>query len=693
MYYGQRYEAVLAAVDYDDIQNIPDFQYDTFTGPGTSFTLTTGSPKDVAALDVTIDGVTQKPGVDYSVTNLASGTQIAFSSSLEAGEKALVVYRAIPGSSQTLAYTEQFTAVQNDSTPVLGGDLNLNQKRIISALNTDLKIEVGAGGKLKLNDLAFPSADGTSGQFLMTDGVGAITWQTPPGAVGGEANTASNAGTNQEGTGLFKQKSNVNFEFKRLIAGDGIVISEEENLIKIRTPDYTINRTDYGFLNVDYGDLGIHDTVQDFGFISTDEAVNLEEVLGLSAGLQSPSALTNSGYDERLFIAEQTGKIKVYKGSTVLSTPFLDLNASNISTPPFHALATTYDERGLLGLAFDPNFNTNGWFYINYSTPKAVGTHFPYDGIDIDHETIIARYTVTDPANDDVADPTSGIVVMRFDQPASNHNGGYITFGPDGYMYIGTGDGGAGPQQPAPEHNSQGLETVLGKILRIDVSIGSQEYGNYSIPSDNPFKDHATTKEEIFALGFRNPFGMSVDHVTGKCWVGDVGQLEIEEISIAESGKNYGWNLMEGSLLYDVDKAIEIATAAGTDVETYLNALERPVAEYPHEGDPRGINGLSIIGGFVYRGSVCTELYGKYVFGDWTTDWQAPNGELYYLRENVEFNSYIIERLNPLAIDLGVQFITGFGEDVHKELYIITRLTYDPTGAGRIYKLVGQTIA
>ena len=115
MYYGQRYEAVLAAVDYDDIQNIPDFQYDTFTGPGTSFTLTTGSPKDVAALDVTIDGVTQKPGVDYSVTNLASGTQIAFSSSLEAGEVAVVVYRAIPATSQTLAYTEQFTAVQNDS--------------------------------------------------------------------------------------------------------------------------------------------------------------------------------------------------------------------------------------------------------------------------------------------------------------------------------------------------------------------------------------------------------------------------------------------------------------------------------------------------------------------------------------------------------------------------------------------------
>ena len=692
MYYGQRYEAVLSAVDYDDIQNIPDFQYDTFTGPGTSFTLTTGSPKDVAALDVTISGVTQKPGVDYSVTNLASGTQIAFSSSLEAGETAVVVYRAIPGSSQTLAYTEQFTAVQNDNSPVLGGDLNLNENKIISATNTDLKIEVGAGGELKLNEQTFPSADGVSGQFLMTDGTGTITWQSPPGASGGEANTASNAGTNLEGTGIFKQKSNINFEFKRLIAGDGIVISDEENLIRIRTPDYQLNKLDYGIIPADYGDLGTATAEQDYGFVADDTAVNLTEILGLSANLESPSALTNNHFDDRMYIAEQTGKIKVYKGEVVLQTPMLDMTSTTNSTPVMLPLATSYDERGLLGLTFHPDFEHNGWFYVNYSAAKSVGTDHPYIGVGIDHETIIARYTVTDPINDDVADPNSGIIVMRFDQPAVNHNAGYMTFGPDGYMYIGTGDGGAGPQQPAPEHNAQMRTSPLGKILRINVDIGSEAYGNYAIPSDNPFKDHAEFKEEIFAFGFRNPFGMSVDHVTGKCWVGDVGQYEIEEISIAKNGGNYGWNLMEGTFLYDVEKAIEIATLAGTDVETYLNGLEKPVAEYPHFNSPRGINGLSIIGGFVYRGSVCTELIGKYVFADWTTDWSNPEGKIYYLKEPIP-DIYQIHQLNPLAIDFGVQFVTGFGEDVHKELYVITRLTYDPTGPGKIYKLVGQTVA
>jgi glucose/arabinose dehydrogenase len=673
MYYGQRYEAVLAAVDYDDIQNIPDFQYDTFTGPGTSFTLTTGSPKDVAALDVTIDGVTQKPGVDYSITNLASGTQIAFSSSLEAGETAVVVYRAIPGSSQTLAYTEQFTAVQNDSTPVLGGDLNLNQKRIISALNTDLKIEVGAGGKLKLNDLAFPSADGTSGQFLMTDGVGAITWQTPPGAVGGEANSASNAGTNQEGTGIFKQKSNVNLEFKRLIAGDGIVISEEENLIRIRTPDYTLNKTDYGQIPVDYGDLAVYDTEQDFGFVSDDTAVNLDVFLDHTTGLIAPTVITNTGHDNRIFIAEQTGKIKVFSGQVILSTPFLDL------TSVMQTLGTAYDERGLLGLAFHPEFNINGWVFVNYSKAKS--------GVGIDHETIIARYTVTDPVNDDIADPNSEVVILQFDQPASNHNGGGMTFGSDGYLYIGTGDGGG---QGDPDHLAQDRTSLLGKVLRINVSIGSSEYTNYAIPTDNPYKDHSTYKEEIFAYGFRNPYGLTVDQTTGKCWTGDVGQNEIEEIDIVENGKNYGWSVKEGDNVYDLNHGIALATAAGTDVNTFMNGFESPKASYTHSGG--SINGLSVIGGVVYRGATCTELVGKYVFADWTTDWNTPSGKLYYLKEPVT-NMYQINQLNPIAIDVGAEFITGFGEDINKELYIITRLSYAPTGTGKIYKLVGQTVA
>ena len=674
MYYGQRYEAVLAAVDYDDIQNIPDFQYDTFTGPGTSFTLTTGSPKDVAALDVTIDGVTQKPGVDYSVTNLASGTQIAFSSSLEAGETAVVVYRAIPGSSQTLAYTEQFTAVQNDATPVLGGDLNLNEKKIISALNTDLKIEVGAGGALKLNDLAFPSSAGTSGQFLMTDGTGTLTWQTAPGAVGGEANSASNAGTNTEGIGIFKQKSNVNLEFKRLLAGDGIVISEEgTNQIKIRTPDYTLNKTDYGLIPVDFGDLVVHDAEQDNGFISDDTAVNLNVFLDHTTGLEGPVVLTNTGHDERLLIAEQTGKIKVYKGSAILSTPFLDLSST------IQSLGTSYDERGLLGLAFHPNYDTNGWVFVYYSKAKS--------GAGIDHESVLSRFTVTTPASDDTVDINTEVVILQFDQPASNHNGGAITFGSDGFMYIGTGDGGG---QGDPNHLAQDRTNLLGKVLRINVDIGSSTYTNYAIPTDNPYKDHSTYKEEIFAYGFRNPYGLSIDQTTGKCWVGDVGQNTIEEIDIVQNGKNYGWSVKEGDNVYDLDHGIALATAAGTDVNTFMNGFANPVASYTHSGG--AINGLSVIGGVVYRGATCTELVGKYVFADWTTDWNNPSGKLYYLKEPVP-DMYQINQLNPIAIDVGTEFITGFGEDINKELFIITRLSYAPAGTGKIYKLVGQTVA
>ena len=674
MYYGQRYEAVLAAVDYDDIQNIPDFQYDTFTGPGTSFTLTTGSPKDVAALDVTIDGVTQKPGVDYSVTNLASGTQIAFSSSLEAGETAVVVYRAIPGSSQTLAYTEQFTAVQNDATPVLGGDLNLNEKKIISALNTDLKIEVGAGGALKLNELAFPSSAGTSGQFLMTDGTGTLTWQTAPGAVGGEANSASNAGTSTEGIGIFKQKSNVNLEFKRLLAGDGIVISEEgTNQIKIRTPDYTLNKTDYGLIPVDFGDLAPSTAEQDNGFISDDTAVNLNVFLDHTTGLEGPVVLTNTGYDDRLFIAEQSGKIKVYKGSAILSTPFLDLSST------IQSLGTSYDERGLLGLAFHPNYDTNGWVFVYYSKAKS--------GAGIDHESVLSRFTVTTPVSDDTVDISTEVVILQFDQPASNHNGGAITFGSDGFMYIGTGDGGG---QGDPDHLAQDRTNLLGKVLRINVDIGSSTYTNYAIPTDNPYKDHSTYKEEIFAYGFRNPYGLSVDQTTGKCWTGDVGQNTIEEIDIVENGKNYGWSVKEGENVYDLDHGIALATAAGTDVNTFMNGFESPKASYTHSGGTT--NGLSVIGGVVYRGATCTELVGKYVFADWTTDWNAPSGKLYYLKEPVP-DMYQINQLNPIAIDVGTEFITGFGEDINKELYIITRLSYAPTGIGKIYKLVGQTVA
>ena len=664
VYYGQRYEAVLAAVDYDDIQNIPDFQHEIVTGPGTSFTLTTGAPKNVAALDVSIDGVTQRPGVDYTVTNLAGGTQIAFTSTLEAGEQAVIVYRAIPGASQTLAYTEQFTAVSDDATPVLGGDLNVNTYGIKSAPSANLKLTPGTGGKVQISDISYPSSDGTSGQFLMTDGNGTLTWQTPPGAVGGEANTASNAGTNTDGVGLFKAKSNVNLEFKRLIAGDGIVITSEENLIRIKTPDYTLNKEDRGLLPTDNGDLQPSTSSSDYGFISADTAVNIDPVI--STGLDAPTVITNTGHDSRLFIAEQGGKIKVYKGATVLSTPFLDISSK------LQTVSSTYDERGLLGLAFHPNFNSNGWFFVYYSAPKS--------GTGIDHESILAKYTVADPANDDVSGTTEDII-MRFDQPYSNHNGGGLAFGSDGFLYIGVGDGGS---QGDPDHVAQDNTKLLGKILRINIDLGSSEYGLYSIPTDNPYKDHSTYKEEIFARGFRNPYRISIDQTTGKCWAGDVGQNNIESVKIVGNGENHGWSVKEGSNVYDINHGISVATAEGTDVHTFMNAMITPAAEYDHTV------GSSIIGGLVYRGSTCTELIGKYVFADWSKSFTNPAGVIYYLKEPVT-GVYSITELNPIAINIS-EFIVGFGEDVNKELYMLTRSGYGPNDTGKVYKFLGQTV-
>ena len=664
VYYGQRYEAVLASVDYDNIQNIPDFQYDTFTGPGSSFNLKTGTPQNVAALDVTIDGVTQKPGVDYTVTNLASATQIAFTTPLETGETAVVVYRVIPGTSQTLSYTEQFTAVNDDSSPVLGGNLNVNEKKIISAQNKNILLEPGDGGNVKINDIIYPSTDGTTGQFLMTNGNKSLAWATPPGAVGGEANTASNAGTDTDGIGLFKAKSNVNLEFKRLIAGDGIVITSEENLIRIRTPDYTLNKEDRGLLPTDNGDLQPSTSSSDFGFISADTAVNIDPVI--STGLDAPTVITSTGHDNRLFIAEQGGKIKVYKGATVLSTPFLDISSK------LQTVSSTYDERGLLGLAFHPNFNSNGWFFVYYSAPKS--------GTGIDHESIVAKYTVADPANDDVSGTTEDII-MRFDQPYSNHNGGGLAFGSDGFLYIGVGDGGS---QGDPDHVAQDNTKLLGKILRINIDLGSSEYGLYSIPTDNPYKDHSTYKEEIFARGFRNPYRISIDQTTGKCWAGDVGQNNIESVKIVGNGENHGWSVKEGSNVYDLNHGISVATAEGTDVHTFMNSMITPAAEYDHTV------GSSIIGGLVYRGSTCTELIGKYVFADWSKSFTTPSGVIYYLKEPVT-GVYSITELNPIAINIS-EFIVGFGEDVNKELYMLTRSGYGPNDTGKVYKFLGQTV-
>ncbi|MBN2599139.1 MAG: PQQ-dependent sugar dehydrogenase, partial [Candidatus Thermoplasmatota archaeon] len=320
----------------------------------------------------------------------------------------------------------------------------------------------------------------------------------------------------------------------------------------------------------------------------------------VASGLRAPTMLTITGDGtNRLFIADQPGKIYVIENDELLQTPFLDLTSKMVKLNPI------YDERGLLGLAFHPSYETNGRFFVYYSGMKTA------EGVD--HESIIAEYRVsTDDPN--VADPSSEKIVLRIDQPEPNHNGGQLAFGLDGYLYIGVGDGGGAGDQHGVIGNGQNISTLLGKILRIDVDTGTP----YAIPSDNPFVG-TEGLDEIYAYGFRNPYRFSFDQLTGALYVADVGQDEWEEIDIVENGGNYGWRILEGTHLYDP----ELAEYLNISIET----LKPPIHEYSHNV------GRSIIGGYVYRGTQSPSLVGLYVFGDWSTGFVKPDGKLYYLSE------------------------------------------------------------
>jgi glucose/arabinose dehydrogenase len=320
----------------------------------------------------------------------------------------------------------------------------------------------------------------------------------------------------------------------------------------------------------------------------------------------------------RLFVVEQAGIIRVFQNSatTATSTLFLDISSQVLFS----------GEQGLLGLAFHPNFTSNGYFYLDYVAPNPT-------------RTIIARYTIN-VGNPKVADKTSEYIILEIAQPFSNHKGGQIAFGPDGYLYIGMGDGGS---EGDPLGNGQNRSTLLGKILRIDVNSPSAGR-NYGIPADNPFIGSTLGyKEEIFAYGFRNPWRFSFDLAIGKLWVGDVGQDKMEEIDIVQKGRNYGWNIMEGSLTY----------SAGSQV-----GLELPVYEYNHT------LGNAIIGGYVYHGLALTELAGNYVYGDY------GSGKIWALAAN---------GTNTLLVNSNLT-ISSFGLDENNELYICA---FD----GRIYEI------
>jgi glucose/arabinose dehydrogenase len=329
---------------------------------------------------------------------------------------------------------------------------------------------------------------------------------------------------------------------------------------------------------------------------------------------RDPVGIYNPGdQSNRLFVVEQAGVIKVFENNESVTAATVFLNISD--------RVTSGGELGLLGLAFPRQFNESGFFYVYYTTDNPL-------------RSIISRFSVSQ-NNRNQADVNTEEVLLQVNQPFSNHNGGQMSFGPDGYLYVGLGDGGS---EGDPLGNGQNRSTLLGKILRIDVNSGSNSL-NHSIPRDNPFVgNNQGFSEEIYAYGLRNPWRFSFDNTTGWLWVGDVGQNRIEEIDIVKSGGNYGWNIMEGSLCY--------SPSSGCN----QTGLTLPIWEYNHTV------GYSVIGGFVYRGAAFPDLAGAYVYGDY------GSGKIWALRYDG------VNSTNRELAATGVH-ITSFGLDQTSELY------------------------
>ncbi|HET6267090.1 MAG TPA: PQQ-dependent sugar dehydrogenase [Acidobacteriota bacterium] len=357
-----------------------------------------------------------------------------------------------------------------------------------------------------------------------------------------------------------------------------------------------------------------------FSFIaSRSEAVHLQQVATISSPVAIAPSPDGTG---RLFIVEQTGQIRILKGQQLLNQPFLDI--SN--------LISCCGERGLLGLAFHPNFTANGFFYVYYTNTAG--------------NIVIARYKIS--SNPNVANRSSAFRILTIPHPNfSNHNGGSLQFGPDGFLYIGVGDGGSGGD---PNNHGQSLSVLLGKILRIDVNHGIP----YSVPISNPFVGVANARPEIWAFGLRNPWRFSFDRRNGDLFIGDVGQDSFEEVdwqlSTSHGGINYGWRIMEGRHCYN------------PAINCNSTGLKLPILEYSHA------NGCSITGGFRYRGTKIPTLVGHYIYGDFCS------GQILHAKQ-------VTGRwTTSVLLNTNLQ-ISTFGQDNSGELYVADL-------GGAVYKIV-----
>jgi glucose/arabinose dehydrogenase len=415
-------------------------------------------------------------------------------------------------------------------------------------------------------------------------------------------------------------------------------------------------------------------------------AVGLELV---AEGLTAPVSLASPGDGSgRLFVVDQVGVIWVLTADgELLDQPFLDIRDRMIN------VNAAYDERGLLGLAFSPDYEENGLFAVYYSAPLVGGEPSGWD-----HTSQLSLFAVSE-ENENVADPDSELSILRVDEPQANHNGGEIAFGPDGYLYVALGDGGAandvglGHVEDWYEENRGGNgqdvdQNLLGSILRID----PQEAGGYDVPQDNAFAAEGSSGlPEVWAYGFRNPYRFSFDaggeHML---FAADVGQNLWEEVDIVTSGGNYGWNVREGAHCFSPaspNQPPETCPEEGPDGER----LVEPIIEYENARLPNGL-GLAVVGGYVYRGEALPSFEGRYVFGDWSTSFGAGDGTLFAAAPaDGNEDTWSFQELEIVTNENGDlnAYLLGFGQDEERELYVLTSGRAGPSGnTGQVWRLV-----
>jgi len=443
-------------------------------------------------------------------------------------------------------------------------------------------------------------------------------------------------------------------------------------------------------------------------------AISVEPV---AEGLVAPNkGVTAPGLPGYLFVVDQTGQVwavNLNSHDAVTHLPertlFLDVSARLVTLGVLGP--NSFDERGLLGLAFHPHFATNRKFYTYTSEPTHGPPTFPTTlpaGHPADHQNVVAEWKAVDAAN-----PGAGAVagsrreLLRVDWPQFNHDGGDLAFGPDGFLYISMGDGGGaddrdgqdfivagtgGMNAPIVGHgtgNGQKLTVPLGKIHRIDVNGSNSANGQYGIPRDNPFVNTPNAVKEIYAYGFRNPFRFSFDSKNGDLYVGDVGQNDIEEVNIVVRGGNYGWAIKEGTLFFNHNDNLEGFASREPPSEAVIpRNLKEPIAQYDthHEGH-------SVIGGFVYHGRAVRGLVGRYVFGDFSLLFKFPTGPHDYGRlfHIIPGGAGLrnVSQIQVLPGNALSMALLGWGQDASGELYALGNISGVPFGTGgRVLKLV-----